>query len=179
MLQVLWNLLGLGFVCSMLHNLETEPLIQSIQSKINVLYVGLVVFLHLMALTIMVISATYLRNIFYIEKRIIAAAVMVLMGVSLVLVWVEVFKMRRVVVDANGIRIFNFATVQEIRFSDIVSIERQKSQIMMDKDIAFTDGFTYSKIVLKDGKPLVIAPDKFSNYLEIMTFIHEQMDESR
>ena len=147
-----------------------------IESKISKLYIGLVVFLHIMALMVMGISATYLRAIFYTEKRVFAGVLIVFMLAFLIYIWKEILHVKKITLDSRGITVHNFNTWYQIEFSEIDKIQKGKNKIMMRGNIPFTDGYTYTDILLKDGKNLIISPDKFENYSEIMSFINSQVN---
>jgi hypothetical protein len=149
---------------------------ETVESKISGLYIGLVIFLHFAILIIILISSTFLRDIFNLEKRIIAGVVIIAMLISFILLWQEILSAKKVVVDLNGIKIFNAKSVREITFSEIDKIQKGKVKTMMMKGVPFSEGYTYSEIILKQGKSVIISPDKYDNYLEIMVFINNQID---
>lgn len=152
---------------------------ETVESKISGLYIGLVIFLHFAILIIILISSTFLRDIFNLEKRIIAGVVIIAMLISFILLWQEILSAKKVIVDLNGIKIFNAKSVREIAFSEIDKIQKGKVKMMMMKGMPFSDGYTYSEIILKQGKSVIISPDKYDNYLEIMVFINNQIDKQK
>jgi hypothetical protein len=152
---------------------------ETVESKISGLYIGLVIFLHFAILIIILISSTFLRDIFNLEKRIIAGVVIIAMLISFILLWQEILSAKKVIVDLNGIKIFNAKSVREIAFSEIDKIQKGKVKMMMMKGVPFSDGYTYSEIILKQGKSVIISPDKYDNYLEIMVFINNQIDKQK
>lgn len=152
---------------------------ETVESKISGLYIGLVIFLHFAILIIILISSTFLRDIFNLEKRIIAGVVIIAMLISFILLWQEILSAKKVVVDLNGIKIFNAKSVREITFSEIDKIQKGKVKTMMMKGVPFSEGYTYSEIILKQGKSVIISPDKYDNYLEIMVFINNQIDKQQ
>jgi hypothetical protein len=151
---------------------------ETVESKISGLYIGLVIFLHFIILTTILISATYLQDIFNLEKRIIAGIIIIGMLISLVFLWKEILSAKKVVIDSNGIKIFNAQSVREIAFSEIDKIQKGKVKTMMN-GVPFSDGYTYSEIMLKRGKSLIISPDKYDNYPEIMAFINNQIEKQQ
>ena len=80
------------------------------------------------------------------------------------MLWQEILSAKKVVVDLNGIKIFNAKSVREITFSEIDKIQKGKVKTMM-KGVPFSEGYTYSEIILKQGKSVIISPDKYDNYL--------------
>jgi hypothetical protein len=152
---------------------------ETVESKISGLYIGLVIFLHFAILMIILISSTFLRDIFNIEKRIIAGVIIISMLISFILLWQEILSAKKVVVDLNGIKIFNAQSVREIAFSEIDKIQKGKVKTMLIKGVPFSDGYTYSEIILKQGENVIISPDKYDNYIEIMVFIDNQIDKQQ
>lgn len=149
---------------------------QSIESRIRKLYIGSVVFIHIIAFTIITISATYLRDIFYVEKRITAGVIIASMLIYIISVWKGVMNPKKIIVNTNCIKVYNAKSSYEIAFSEVDKIQKEKTQIFRTHGVPLTDGFIYSKIILKQGKTLIISPDKFDNYTEIMAFINVQID---
>lgn len=149
---------------------------KTVESKIRRLYIGSVIFIHILAFTTIAISASYLRDIFYLEKRIMAGVIILLAIIYLIIVWKETMDTKKIIVDSNGLKIYNVNSSYEISFSEIDTIQKEKSKTMLTRGVPLADGFTYSKIILKQGKTLIISPDKFDNYLEIMAFINSKID---
>lgn len=149
---------------------------ESVESKISGLYMGLVLLLHFIILSVILISVTFLEDIYRFEKRIFAGVIIIAMVIFLVFLWNEILSAKKVVVDSNSIKIYNALSIREISYSEIDKIQKGKSQLMMMKGVPFSDGFTYSDIVLKQGKNIIISPDKYDNYLEIMAFINKQLE---
>lgn len=151
---------------------------ESIESKISNLYIGLIIFLHVVIFTTISISVTYLRDIFFLEKRILAGLTIIGMLIGLILLWKEIRNGKKIIVDTNGIKIYNVNSIREITFSEIDKIQKGKNRLMMTTDVPFSDGYTYSEIILKEGNSLIISPDKYDNYIEIMAFINKQLKTS-
>lgn len=148
---------------------------ETIKSKISGLYIGLVIFLHFIIFIPILVSATYLRDIFSFETKIIAGGTIIAMVIIYVLLWKEILNAKKIVVDSNGIKIYNARSVREVSFSDIDIIQKEKNQLMMMKGVPFSDGYTYSELFLKRGKSVIISPDKYGNYSEIMMFIDREL----
>jgi hypothetical protein len=146
-----------------------------VESKISRLYIGLVIFLHAMILGAILISSTFLRDIFYTEKRLMAGLIIILMVISLVALWNEILSGKKVVVNSKSIKIYNANSIREIAFSEITDIQKEKTKLMLIKGVPYSDGYTYSEIILKEGKRVIISPDKYDNYREIMEFINNQI----
>ena len=63
-----------------------------------------------------------------------------------------------------------FGNKTEVLFSEILKID-SSNVAMTNKAENSTDGYHYSVLLLKNGKRLVISPDEFDNYNEIMAAI--------
>lgn len=64
---------------------------------------------------------------------------------------------------------------REIPFSSIVNLKKQKIR-MQTKSGHLTDGYTLSILTLDNNSRLIISPDDFTNYNEIMTAIKSKME---
>lgn len=93
----------------------------------------------------------------------------------LITAWKEILSVKKIMVDSRSITVYNYGSFYEIAFSEIKEIQKGKNKMIMTGNIPFTEGYTYSKLVLKNGKQLIISPDKFENYAEIMLFINNQV----
>ena len=139
-------------------------------SKINFSYIGLILFLNIVAILIIIISINYLKDIYYTYKRIIACLLIISSIIFIIFVWKEAFKINKVIVDNQGIEIFNYKSSTRIQYSEIETIEVRKHRTYVNR-IPITNGYFYSELRLKTNKNILISPDKFENYQEIMELI--------
>jgi len=144
-------------------------------SKISHLYIGLVIFLNVVALFIIIMSIHYLQDIYYTHKRVMACILIILSIIFLIVIWKEIFKVTKVIVDSQGIKIHNYKSSKLILFSEIEKIEIHKAKTFIN-GIQITDGYSYSELKLKSKPSVVISPDKFENYIEIMQSIKNNLE---
>jgi hypothetical protein len=64
-----------------------------------------------------------------------------------------------------------FRAKQFIPFQSIMRIDIQKSKYKNTHGVDISEGFLYSIVYLTDGNSLIISPDSFENYSEIMDAI--------
>ncbi|TDD98818.1 hypothetical protein E0F91_00005 [Flavobacterium sandaracinum] len=64
-----------------------------------------------------------------------------------------------------------FRTKQYIPYSTILSIDRQKTRTRDTRGINLTDGYHFSILKYENNRRLIISPDCFENYMEIVEAI--------
>lgn len=86
---------------------------------------------------------------------------------------IDLFKDFTLKIMDNGIEKTSliFRTKQFIAFDSISSLDRQKTRPRSTRGINISDGYHYSILQLKNGKTLIISPDNFGNFTEIMEII--------
>ncbi len=146
-----------------------------VESKISYLYIGLVIFLNIAALLIIIISINYLQDIYYTYKRVMACISIISSIIFLTVIWKEILKVTKVIVDSQGIKIYNYKSSLIIPFSEIEKIEKHKQKTFLN-GIQITNGYSYSELKLKTKPSIFISPDKFENYTEIMQSIKNNLD---
>jgi hypothetical protein len=95
--------------------------------------------------------------------------------IFLIYIWKEIFKVTKVIVDSQGIKIHNYKSSIMIPFSEIEKIETHQHKTIIN-GIQTTNGYFYSELKLKSKSSLVISPDKFENYTEIMQSIRRNIE---
>lgn len=152
-------------------------LMEKVTSKISNLYIGKVVALHFFALIFVPFCTKYTENIYLIEKRIFAWIGIAIIVVFLLIIWKEVSTSRKIVVDNDELTIYNLVSVKRIHVTEIEDIVKHKFNVSR-VGLEITDGYSYSEIRLKEGGSVIITPEKFENYSEIMSAINSTMEQS-
>ncbi|MBW1655804.1 hypothetical protein [Flavobacterium quisquiliarum] len=87
---------------------------------------------------------------------------------------INVFKL--IVTDQEIEKIFVISGRKEkIPFTSITSLENKKIR-MQTKSGHLTDGYTLTILELDDNSTMIISPDNFSNYKEIMSAIRSKLE---
>jgi hypothetical protein len=146
-----------------------------VKSKISDLYIGKLIFLHIVAIAIIGISSIYLDNIYYAEKRVIAAILIVGSIIFLISVWRDGKTLQRIAVNELGITIKDFKSATEICFTEIEQINKHAIKSYIN-GVQISDGYSLSEIIIKEKPSIVISPEKFENYVEIMAAINTYKD---
>lgn len=91
---------------------------------------------------------------------------------------IDLFKDFTLKIMENGIEKTSliFRTKQFIAFDSISSVDRQKTRLRSTRGINISDGYHYSILQLKNGKTLIISPDNFENYTEIIDAIKSRIE---
>lgn len=94
----------------------------------------------------------------------------------LIYVAIDLFKIFKLIITEEGIeKCFLISKRKEyIVFKDIISIKKERSR-MRTKSGELTDGYTVSILQLVNKKILVISPDNFENYNDIMLAIKSNL----
>lgn len=69
-----------------------------------------------------------------------------------------------------------FRTKQFIAFDSISSVDGQKTRLRSTRGINISDGYHYTILHLKNGNALIISPDIFENYTEMIEVIKSRID---
>jgi hypothetical protein len=69
-----------------------------------------------------------------------------------------------------------FRTKQHISFKSISSINIQKTRFRNTRGVDISEGFHYSILKLENGKSLIISPDNFENYTEVVEAIKSRIE---
>ncbi|TDD77573.1 hypothetical protein E0F89_08315 [Flavobacterium caseinilyticum] len=91
---------------------------------------------------------------------------------------IDLFKDFTLKIMENGIEKTSliFRTKQFIAFDSISSIGRQKTRLRSTRGINISDGYHYNILQLKNGNTLIISPDNFENYTEIIEVIKSRIE---
>ena len=89
----------------------------------------------------------------------------------------DLFKIFKLIVTDQGIEkiLLISGKKQFIPFTSIIGIKKEKIR-MRTKSGALTDGYTVSIVKLENNKTLVISPDNFDNYNDIMLAIKNNLE---
>ncbi|NHM08362.1 hypothetical protein G4D82_14125 [Flavobacterium sp. CYK-4] len=147
----------------------------TVESKISNLYIGLIIFLNIIALFIIAVSVNYLQNIYYTYKRVIAGMLIITFIIFLIYIWNEILKEIKITVNISGIKVQNYNSSTFILFSEIESIEIHKEKKYFN-GVQITDTYSYSELKLRSKPSLFISPSKFENYKEIMQAIRSNLE---
>lgn len=147
---------------------------ERVVSRISNLYVGKVIAIHTFAILFITVCCKYLQDIYRIEKRIFASIIIIAIVIFLFTIWQELVRSQKIIVDEKGIEIYHAMSSNRISFSEIDEILTHKFKMSMST-IQITDGYTYSEIILKQKNSVIITPEKFDNYLEIMSAIKSNL----
>ena len=71
-----------------------------------------------------------------------------------------------------------FGTKRYFSFKSILSINLQKTRFRNTRGVNVSEGFLYSILKFENGNSLIISPDNFENYDEIMSDIKSKMENS-
>lgn len=144
---------------------------QIITSKFRDLFIGKIIFLAFVFTVMLTFSLMYIFKVNKVESQI---TVNLIIGLSIVLLLLLIYRIvvvMKVCILADRLEMLSFfGKKTEIFFSDITKIEAEKS-IQTAGGGNITDGYHYSILIVKNGKTLVISPDEFENYNEIMAAI--------
>ncbi|WP_318639997.1 hypothetical protein [Flavobacterium ardleyense] len=143
----------------------------TISSKFRDLFIGKIVFLAFVFTVILTFSLKYILKLKEVDSQI---TVNLIVGLAIVLSWLLIYRIvavMKVNIVEDRIEIFSlFGKKTEIFCIDIVKIESEKV-VLTSKAGNITDGFHISILLLKNGKHIIISPDEFENYNEIMAAV--------
>ena len=143
----------------------------TISSKFRVLVIGKVIFLAIVFSLVLTFSLKYIFKIYKVESQI---TVNVIIGLALLLLLLIIYRIvvvMKVCIFADKLEMLSFfGNKTEVLFSEILKID-SSNVAMTNKAENSKDGYHYSVLLLKNGKRLVISPDEFDNYNEIMVAI--------
>ncbi|MFH6963029.1 hypothetical protein ACHRVK_11580 [Flavobacterium plurextorum] len=82
-----------------------------------------------------------------------------------------------IIVSEEGITKINFLTKKAnfIPYSLVANLDTMRVQGMSGKAGQITSGYFESMVILKDGKKILISPDSFENYQEIIASIRSHV----
>ena len=148
----------------------------NIKSRFRKLFwirIGIGLFLFLSILTFCI---NRLRNPDEATKQTLVLAFLVLC--FLAYASIDLFKVFSLNIEKNGIEktLLLFRTKQYFSFDSVLSIERQKATQRNVRNIIITDGYHLSVLKFKTGKSLIISPDSFENYEELMLAIKNNLE---
>jgi hypothetical protein len=147
-----------------------------IESKFRKMFyarIGIGLFLFLLILSF---SINELRNPDETTKQSLILAFVVFF--LIIYFSIDLFKDFTLKIMDNGIEKTSliFRTKQFIAFDSISSLDRQKTRLRSTRGINISDGYHYSILQLKNGKTLIISPDNFENYTEIIEIIKSSIE---
>ena len=142
-----------------------------ITSKFRGLFIGKIIFLAFVFTVMLTFSLKYIFKVNKVESQI---TVNLIIGLSIVLLLLLIYRIvvvMKVCILADRLEMLSFfGNKTEVLFSEILKIDSDKVA-RTNKVENSTDGYHYSVLLLKNGKRLVISPDEFDNYNEIMVAI--------
>jgi len=68
-----------------------------------------------------------------------------------------------------------FRTKKYILYSSILSVDRQKTRQRDTRGVNITDGYHFSVLKLENNRSLIISPDCFKNYMEIIEAVKSKV----
>ncbi len=147
-----------------------------IESKFRDLFllrIGIGVFLFLL---ILAYSVNGLINPDTTPKVALMIAFIVLL--FLVYVSTDLLKVSSLKIMEKGIEKTSliFRTKKYIPYSSILSVDRQKTRQRDTRGINLTDGYHFSVLKLENNRSLIISPDCFENYMEIIEAIKTNLE---
>ncbi len=115
-------------------------------------------------------------NIEETKKEALALAFVMLF--FLIYVSIDLFKVYSLKIIENGIEKTSliFRSKQYIPFSSILNIDRQKSSLRNTRGINVRDDYHYNILKFDNGNSLIISPDNFENYNEIIEVIKNRIE---
>ncbi len=135
------------------------------------MFFGFIVFLS---------GLTFLFNrLIYFDKTMYLSLILVSVLLSfLIYVSIDLFKVCSIEISENSlIKTFLFSRKKyEIAFNDILRIERLKTSLKDTRLINISDGYYYSVIKLVNEEDLIISPDYYENYNEMIEFIKSKIN---
>ena len=144
---------------------------ETFTSKFRGLFIGKIIFLAIVFTVILTFSLKYIFKINKVESQI---TVNLIIGLAIVLLFLHIYRIvavMKVCILADKLEMLSFfGNKTEVLFSDILQIDSEKV-VRTSKAGNITDGFHLSVLALKNGETLVISPDEFDNYNEIMVAI--------
>lgn len=142
-----------------------------ITSKFRGLFIGKILYLAIVFTVMLTFSLKYIFKVNKVESQI---SVNLIIGLAIVLLLLLIYRIvvvMKVCILADRLEMLSFfGNKTEVLFSEILKID-SNNVAMTNKAENSTDGYHYSVLVLKNGKTLVISPDEFENYNEIMAAI--------
>ena len=151
----------------------------NVKSKFRRMFVAKIVFGASIFLTIFLCCLRYiiLNPVNFKDPWFIASSVFLFF---LILTSSDVFKIHSISVGENGIRktILITQTHTDFLFSDLVSIDREKIRQQTSRGF-ITDGYHFSILTFKNNKGLIISPDDFENYSELMFSITRNFQKTK
>ncbi len=96
----------------------------------------------------------------------------------LIYVSFDLFKLHSIVISENGIEKTSIITkrTEHIPFKLISSIQQQRVKYRNTKGVKISEGHSISILKFENGKSLIISPDTFENYQEIMSAINRKVE---
>ncbi len=126
---------------------------------------------------LLIFSLNTILNDFDKSKIPILCGVLALLS-FLIYVSFDWFKLYSIVITENGIEKTSVITkrTEHIPFKMISSIQQQRVKYRNTKGIYISEGHLISILKFENGKSLIISPDTFENYQEIMSAISRKVE---
>ena len=152
----------------------TLVLIKSNFRKLFCIRLAIGIFLFLILL---VFSLNTIFNDFDKSKILILFLALTLLS-FLIYVSFDLFNLFSLVITENGIEKTSIITrrKQIIPFKIISNIQQQKVRYRNTRGVNISDGHSISILKFENGKSLIISPDNFENYQEIMSAINGKLE---
>lgn len=129
----------------------------------------------LFLITLIYVSSTFLNSASISINPFLVMCLMVLL--FLIYVSPDIFRIFKLTITENGIEKTVIITGQKqfIPFDTINYIKRGKINFR-NKGGNVSDGFHFSTVMLENKKSLIISPDHFENYKDIMIAIQSKLE---
>lgn len=128
---------------------------------------GFVLFI----ITLIFVSYTFLSSSTLSMNPLLVMACMVLL--FLIYVSPDLFRICKLTITENGIEKTMIITGQKqfIPFEAVNYIKKEKVKLRNRGGADISDGFHYSTLILQNKESIIISPDHFENYSDIMAAI--------
>ena len=146
------------------------------KSKFRMLFLTRIIFGFIVFLSGLIFLLNRLINF---DKTMYLSLILVSVLLSfLIYVSIDLFKVCSIEISEKGlIKTFLFSrNKNEIAFTDILSVERHKTSLKDTRLINISDGYYFSVIKLENEEDLIISPDYYENYNEMIEFIKSKIN---
>lgn len=146
------------------------------KSKFRMLFLTRIIFGFIVFLSGLIFLLNRLINF---DKTMYLSLILVSVLLSfLIYVSIDLFKVCSIEISEKGlIKTFLFSRNKyEIAFTDILSVERHKTSLKDTRLINISDGYYFSVIKLENEEDLIISPDYYENYNEMIEFIKSKIN---
>ncbi|WP_396193145.1 hypothetical protein [Flavobacterium sp.] len=146
------------------------------KSKFRMLFLTRIIFGFIVFLSGLIFLLNRLINF---DKTMYLSLILVSVLLSfLIYVSIDLFKVCSIEISEKClIKTFLFSRNKyEIAFTDILNVERYKTSLKDTRLINISDGYYFSVIKLENEEDLIISPDYYENYNEMIEFIKSKIN---